>query len=64
MRHRTPHLANPVRLAPRLRPGNGAEPRIGSAVVTPTLARVCRPDWRLAAAAFALTLIATVGLSL
>ena len=33
MRHRTPYPANPVRL-PHPKPGNGAAPRIGSAVVT------------------------------
>jgi hypothetical protein len=39
MRHRTPHLANPVRQSPRLGPGNDASPRIGCVVVTPTYQR-------------------------
>lgn len=63
MRHRNPHLANPVRQSPRLGPGNDASPRIGCVVVTPTPSPA-RPDWLLAALAFALTLVATIGLSL
>ncbi len=61
MRHCSPHLANPVRQPASGEPGNGVEPRIGSAVVTPTDSP---PTWLLAALAFAATLVATVGASL
>lgn len=55
--------ANPVRLR-HLEPGSGASPRTGSVVVTPTPAEPDRADWRLAAVAFALTLLAVVAVSL
>jgi hypothetical protein len=81
MRLRTSPQANPVRPPPK--PGNGAAPRIGSAVVASQYVLVAshldagvaiasydlaepvrRPAWLLAGIALALTLIATVAVSL
>lgn len=64
MRHRTPHLANPVRLPPPAEPEQAAAPRMRAAVVTPISTGPSRDDWRLAALALALTLIAVVAVSL
>lgn len=57
MRHRTPHLANPVRL-PRPKPGNGASPRISSAVVTALFGWRLEPDPTAAASAVAARVLA------